>query len=307
MISQGSSFQPLKWLWHLLTDGMITHPGYPGTIQLPHAIYATAMFRSSFPAEMWDNVPIWHRLIGAFFCHGYGGSTLRDLLLGCAPSLTNHPTVPSYFLAGSLLTYFSPCDIIYRMYEQPRHPFRLLIRFIETVDMTTTTLGAFEKAVNLKPDSPLAPYAVAIMTGMGGSIARYFERKGRGWTMKAEWTSPSGTIQKGVVFTFAYALLRRAFGIRAARLWFTLFTCWVDLCAELCGWQSNPYAELCDVLLARLERARLVLRLGPPGPSPTVHKDGVGVQDGSLSNCHGMASAHNSECQSEMHKVCKSK
>lgn len=254
--------------WQLLTDGMITHPGYPGTIQLPHAVAATASFRRSFTPEAWSTLPFWHRLFGAYFCHGYGGSCLRDLLLSRPPSLTAHPTVPAYFLAGWLLTYYSPCDIVYRIVEQPRHPLRLALIFGETVDAATTIFGAFETTKKLQPQAPLAPYAIAMLVSMGGSMFRYFERRGRGMQVKAEWTHPTGGVQSSATYLAIYVLVRRRYGTQFARLWVTLMVCAINLWAELSGRSDfNPAAWLCDALLSGCERARLALRLGPPAAS----------------------------------------
>lgn len=245
---------------------MITHPGYPWTIQFPHAIAATGSFRRSFSAEDWAELPIWHKLIGAYFCHGYGASVLRDALVGSAPSLIAHPTVPSFYLLGWFLTYFSPKDVVYRITQQPRNPLRLIMIFGETVDATTTILGSFEKAKRLHPNAgPFSPYACAFLVTMGGSMVRYVERKGRGWSVKAEWTKPTGLIQKGLAYIAAYGLLRRRFGVDFARLWVTLFTCMVALWAELVDDPDfNPAAWLVDAMVARISRVATALSLGPP-------------------------------------------
>lgn len=254
--------------WRLLTEGMITNPGYPWTIQLPHAVAATGSFRRSFTEDEWEDVPLWHRLIGAYFCHGYGASCLRDLLLGLPPSLVANPTVPWFFLLGCFLSYCSPGDVVYRLTQRPRHPLRLLMLFGETVDATTTVLGAFEKTALLQPGCLAAPYACAFLVSMGGATVRHFERKGRGWPVKAEWTCPTGIVQRGVVHIAAYALLRRLYGAAPARLWVTLLSCAVVLWAELSGDPFDPAARCCDAVLERGQQLRLALRLGPPSRRP---------------------------------------
>ncbi len=89
---------PARQLWWFITDGMITAPGYPASIQVPHAMATMWRFRRSYSEKEWNFVSIWHMAIGAYFCHGYGGSTARDLVLGVAPSAAAHPTVVAYFL-----------------------------------------------------------------------------------------------------------------------------------------------------------------------------------------------------------------
>lgn len=257
-----------RTLWRWITEEMITHPGYPWTIQLPHALAATGSFRRSFSEAEWAELPIWHKLVGAYFCHGYGASIVRDALVGVAPSLITHPTLPRFYLIGWFLSYFSPNDIVYRLTQQSRHPVRLLMIFGEAVDATTTTLGAFEKTAKLHPGgSSLGPYACAFLVAMGGSMWRYFERKGRGWSVKAEWTQPTGTVQKGLAYIIAYGVLRRRFGMQFARLWVTLATVVVALWAEISGQADfNPFGRLVDDVVGHVSRLATVLQLGPPSP-----------------------------------------
>jgi len=249
-------------------DEMITHPGYPWTIQVPHSLAAPGSFRQSFTEEEWAEVSVWHKLIGGYFCHGYGASFLRDALVGVAPSLISHPTVPKYFIIGWLLTYYSPGDIVYRVTQTKKHPVRLLMLFGETVDATTTCLGSFEKAARLHPNGHwLGPYACAFLVTMGGSMVRYAERKGRGWNVKTEWTNPTGLIQKSVAYIIAYSLLRKRFGVNFARLWVTLWTCFVALYAELAEQPDfNPAGRLVDAITARISQIATKLHLGPLPP-----------------------------------------
>jgi len=232
-------------------------------------IMATTSFRQSFSDRQWCDLPFWHKLIGAYFCHGYGASCLRDLLVGVAPSLISHPTVASYYLSGFFLSYYSPYDFVYRVALQRKHPARMLLLFGETVDATTTILGSFEKAARLHPGASLvSPYACALLVTMGGSMFRYMERRGRGWPIKAEWTEPTGLVQKGTAYIIVFGLLRRLYGPRFARLWVTLLSCIVALYGELVDVPGtaafNPGAWLVDALLNYCEKLRITLRLGPP-------------------------------------------
>lgn len=145
-----------KIVWDFITEGMITHPGYPACIQIPHALAAVISFRKSFTASEYSTVTAWHKLLAAYFCHGYGGSSFRDILLGQPISANSHPTVVLYYLLGWTLINFSPRDVIYRLLTTPRHPLRLCMIFGESVDDATTIFGAFEKGSRLHPESPAA-------------------------------------------------------------------------------------------------------------------------------------------------------
>lgn len=246
-----------------LTDGMITHPGYPASIQVPHALAAAVSFRSSFTEEEWRNVSPWHKLIGGYFCNGYGGSSCRDFALGVAPSLISSPTVYKFWLTCSFLVNYSPGDVVYKMLTQKHHPLRLAMLFGEAVDSATTVCGAFEKGARLHPDAPFAPYATAGIAALGGTIVRYFERAGRGKKVTSEWAHPTGGIQRSTVYILAYSFLRQRFGVRTARLSVTLFHVAVTMYVEFTGHKIDPAAALCQYMLAYIGAAKVVFKLGP--------------------------------------------
>ncbi len=264
----------------LLTDGMINHPGYPASIQVPHALAAAWSFRRSFAPRDWAGLSFFHKLVAGYFCHGYGGSSTRDLLLGLPVSAIAHPTLMQYYLVfGFGLVNYSPGDRVYRWLETRGSPLRLAVVFGEAVDSATTVCGAFEKGARLHPASPAAPFATALAAVLGGSIMRYFERKGRGMDVRTEWSRPTGGIQTGVMYIAAYATLRRGLGAteRFARLWVTLFNCWVQMMQEVGpallpgrgDWSRfNPAAALFQHLAAAAARARRRMGLGVAPDAP---------------------------------------
>jgi len=244
--------------WEFLTEGMITHPGYPASIQIPHAMAAMFSFRNSFsPGDYTSRVTAWHKLVGAYFCHGYGGSSLRDILLGLPISALSNPTVVQYYLVfGFWLINFSPGDFVYRWLKTPFHPLRLMMVFGEAVDDSTTITGAFEKGARLQPDVPAAPYVAALAAVLGGGIVRYIERKGRGLDVKTEWAKPTGRIQVGVTYTLVYAALRRLFGVKEkwSRLAVALFDSCVALAQEVKPDLENPALTLWKALARASQR-----------------------------------------------------
>lgn len=248
----------LKSIWKFLTDGMITHPGYPASIQIPHAMATVVSFRNSFTPGEYATVTAWHKAIAAYFCHGYGGSSFRDILLGQPISAMASDSVMQFYLVfGFLLINFSPGDIAYRTLTTPRHPLRLWMLFVESVDDATTIFGAFEKGARLQPNAPAAPYISALAAVLGGGIARYLERKGRGRDVKTEWSKPTGRIQTGVAYIFIYAALRRVLKVErnSAQLWFTLFDCACTLANELLpGGFENPILKIWKAMASYFKR-----------------------------------------------------
>jgi len=246
-------------LWEFLTDGMITHPGYPASIQIPHAMATAVNFRNSFSPDAYSKLTVWHKLLGAYFCHGYGGSSTRDILMGQPISAVSSPNVLQYYLAfGFWLINFSPRDIAYRMCTTPLHPVRLLMVFGEAVDDSTTITGAFEKGARLFPNAPAGPYVAGFAAVLGGGIMRYFERKGRGLDVKTEWSKPTGRIQTGFMYIVVYAALTRLLGVskRKSRLSVTLFDCFVALANEMYPGFENPAMILWKTLTAAISAPR---------------------------------------------------
>ncbi|CAE8597901.1 unnamed protein product [Polarella glacialis] len=177
--------------------------------------------------------------------------------MGQPISAISSPDVVQYYLVfGFLLINFSPGDVAFKMLTTPKHPLRLAMLFVESVDDATTIFGAFEKGASLHPQSPAAPYVSALAAVLGGGIARYFERKGRGRDVKTEWSKPTGRIQTGMAYIFIYAALRRIqVEKRTAQLWFTLFDCAVTLADEIRpGGFENPILTLWKAMAAYFKR-----------------------------------------------------
>jgi hypothetical protein len=211
---------------NFIKEKMILAPGYPSSIQIPHALAASWSFRKSYTVKDWKMVPMWHKLIGGFFCNGYGGTVLSAALFGKSINILSHETILYYFLSfGLLLVNYSPNDVIYKSLETKLHPLRILTVFGDAVDSTTTILGVYEMAKQLHPTVSLAPWVAGISTMVGGSMFRWLERKGRKGedsNYKTEWNKPSGGLQSGMVYIVMYHYLRRWRGVRFARLWITL-------------------------------------------------------------------------------------
>ena len=143
----------------------------------------TASCESSAPAPLSATSQLtptratpWHTRSAGYLCNGYGGSTLRNLILGLPPSLVTSVDTPWYWLVCSLLVYYSPGDLVFKACEQRGSPVRALVLFGEAVDSATTLCGSYEKGLQLHPKSAAAPLVAAAAAALGGSLFRYVER-----------------------------------------------------------------------------------------------------------------------------------
>jgi len=150
--------------------------------------------------------------------------------------------------------------------------------FGEAVDDSTTVTGAFEKGAEMHPNSPASPYVSALASVLGGSVVRYFERKGRGLDdVKTEWTKPTGSIQKGCLYIVLYAAMTRLLGVskKSSRLGITLVDCFTALAQELFPSFENPVMALWRTL-AKMSAVATVQLTVPLRKQPAV-EDGTNI------------------------------
>eukprot|EP00947_MAST-08B_sp_MAST-8B-sp1_P002291 g2291.t1 len=229
---------------------LVVAPGYPGAIQLPHDVWGVVAFRSSYSTAAWRDLSWSHRLVGGYFSYCFGGTTMRDLLLGQPPSLISSPTVPLYWFLGYLLACHAPGDLVYDAVRSKGHPVRVGMSVMEAMDSATTLCSSFERGMEIKGASPAGPLVVAVVAALGGSMFRYLERRGRGeHDLKTEWARPTGSLQRAVAYVAAYALLRRLYGVRTARVAVVFFHMVMSAASEAVGRDVNPAAPALDSAL----------------------------------------------------------
>jgi hypothetical protein len=265
-------------IFTFVTKDMILAPGYPSSIQIPHALAAAYQFRTSFTPQEFSRVTFWHKIIGGYFCNGYGGTILRDALLGRSISILSHATILPHFIAyGVLLVNYSPHDIIFEALSTPLHPLRLLSIAGDAVDSTTTILGSYELAVQLYPSLTMAPWVAGFSTMVGGSIFRWFELRTREDAclsdIKTEWCHPTGGVQSGVVYIILYYYMRRSYGVRFARLWVTLLNVMIKIIKDVGphllnedeSWSKfHPAIWVYNQVTKLLTKVCTTFHLGPP-------------------------------------------
>lgn len=186
--------------------------------------------------------PSWvYNVVCAFVCHGFGGTTARDVAMGQAPSIFTSPQLAQTWLLAYAVVYWSPLDLAFQLISTPRTLTSLVVTTFEAVDSATTLCGSVEKAKRLFPDSPAAPFVAAMLASLGGSAFRYVERRaGRGWTLEShgvetEWSRPTEAFRRAIMYTSAYLLLSKLYGWRKARLWVATFHIGLSLTREVTG------------------------------------------------------------------------
>jgi len=244
----------MKWF----DDEMVNHPGYPLVIQLPHAIWAASAFRDMH--EPGEKVSWLQPIVGGYFCHGYGGTCTRDLIMGAPPAFVGHRDVPMYWMLGYIFAYHSPFDYVYKAYSTPRHPIRVALRFVEAVDVAITLPGTFEKGAKAFPEAMAAGPALAMCSVYGGALFRYLYNKGRGQNPKVEWCNPGGPTRRGITYTLFYMWARTNLGIPKARMFITIFHCVWELLQEFMG-SFDPFELIFNNIGAFLKMVATTLNL----------------------------------------------
>lgn len=221
--------------------------GYPWDLMFVHSLKALASWRSftegagaSMKGDRSTLVPqtSWlYDLICAFLCHGFGGTSVRDLAMAQPPSIFRSKDLLQTWILSYCLIYWSPFDAVFQLVSTPRSLTSLLVTTFEAIDSSTTLCGSVDKAQELFPESPAAPFVASLLAGIGGSILRYLERRlGRGWAHEqTEWSQPSDTIRRTVIYTLAYMMLSKVKGPIKARAWIATFHVFLSLSQELSG------------------------------------------------------------------------
>lgn len=157
----------------LLTTIVYTRTSYPYLVVIPHCVASAAAYRS---LRNNDNLHYLTSFGIAFFCYGFGGSIVSDVLMGLPATALGHPRiVPSYVL-GWLLVWFSPGDIVYTLLQNQQSPVRWFLVACEAVDGVTTPMGRISRSARELSNKGTAPLMAGLLAGAGGAALRYGER-----------------------------------------------------------------------------------------------------------------------------------
>eukprot|EP00037_Helgoeca_nana_P036737 m.12846 g.12846 ORF g.12846 m.12846 type:complete len:263 (-) comp7905_c0_seq2:1125-1913(-) len=157
-------------------------------------------------------------LVAPFFCHAFGGTTFRDWCIAEVPGVFTSDQMTKHWLLAWLLVYFSPGDIAFRLLEDRRSPLRAITLVYEAIDAATTISGSVEKGIARFPQSTAAPLLLGLIAGVGGSVWRWLEKRGRYHDITTELAEPTRTFRQTLAYVFAHLWIRSRSGPRKARL-----------------------------------------------------------------------------------------
>ena len=159
-------------IYPLLTTIIYTRTAYPYLVVIPHCIASAAAYRSLRK----NQVHYLTSFVISFFCYGFGGSIVSDVLMGLPVTALGHPRiVPSYVL-GWVLVWFSPFDWVYSLVGNKSSFFRWFLISCEAVDSVTTPMGRISRSARELRNKTTAPLMAGLFAGSGGAVLRYGER-----------------------------------------------------------------------------------------------------------------------------------
>ncbi|GBG28673.1 Trimeric intracellular cation channel type B [Hondaea fermentalgiana] len=237
--------QALDRLVVYFRDHITLDESYPWDLMFVHSIKALASWRAFAEGagavkgrgrELESMKASWiYDLVCGFLCHGFGGTSVRDLAMAQPPSIFRSKDLLQTWILAYGIVYWSPLDLGYQLISTPRSLTSLVVTTFEAIDSSTTVCGSVDKARQLFPNSPAAPFVAAFLAGIGGSILRYLERRlGRGWDHEqTEWSRPTEGLRRTILYTVLYMVLSKTHGKTKARLWIATFHVAVSIAREL--------------------------------------------------------------------------
>lgn len=168
-------------LYPLVRAVVLTRTSYPWLVVLPHCVMSAAAYRTEKTGGggIGTKRPPPHYLCSfglAFFCYGFGGSIVSDVLMGLpATALGNSRIVPCW-IVGWALVWHSPRDVVYRLVTDGSSFAFHFMNACEAVDGVTTTMGRVSRSARELSNKGHAPILAGILAGCGGGAIRYAER-----------------------------------------------------------------------------------------------------------------------------------
>ena len=159
-------------LYPLVSTIVLTRTTYPWLVVIPHCVLAAAAYRKQHNSE----VHYLSAFVLGFFCYGFGGSIVSDVLMGLPATALGHARIlPSYIL-GWTLVWFSPFDIVYKLLTDQASFVRYFMNACEAVDAVTTPMGRISRSARELQNKMMAPIVAGVLAGTGGAVIRYWER-----------------------------------------------------------------------------------------------------------------------------------
>jgi hypothetical protein len=161
----------------LLSSIIFTRISYPYLVVIPHCIVSACAYRSEIEKRSRNNKVHFLSSFGlTFFCYGFGGSIVADILMGLPVTALGHSRIVPCYILGYFLAWYSPGDALYKAYQDPTSFVHHLLVCCEAVDTVTTPLGRISRSARELQNKVTAPIMAGIFAGVGGGAIRYTER-----------------------------------------------------------------------------------------------------------------------------------
>ena len=126
-------------LYPLLSTVILTRTSYPWLVVVPHCIVAAAAYRKERAIN--GQLHYTSSLGLAFFCYGFGGSIISDVLMGLPATAIGHFRIIPCWVLGWFLVWYCPFDMVYRMANSKSSFVHYFLNACEAIDGVTTPMG----------------------------------------------------------------------------------------------------------------------------------------------------------------------
>ena len=155
----------------MFTSIIYTRTTYPYLVVIPHCIVANAVYRAERVGRIQkskENDLHYMSSFGlGFFCYGFGGSIVSDVLMGLPATALGHNRIIPCHILGWFLVWYSPFDIVYTMYSNKQSFFYHFLTVWEAVDTVTTPMGRVSRSARELNNDVTAPIFAGILAGTG--------------------------------------------------------------------------------------------------------------------------------------------
>jgi len=195
-------------LYPMLTTIIFTRTSYPYMVVIPHCMVAAAAYRKERQNDFTNNTLHYLPTFGlGFFCFGFGGSIVSDVLMGLPATACGHARIVPCWILGWILVWFSPQDLVYKLMNDKSSFVHYLLSACEAIDAVTTPMGRVSRSARELQNKGVAPILAGLFAGAGGAVIRYGERvllRNQGPQVAQE---SRNALEAGVWRTLGYAVL----------------------------------------------------------------------------------------------------
>jgi TRIC channel len=153
---------------------ILTRTTYPYLVVISHCIVANSSYRKE--KEVHGPLHYFVSFALGFFCVGFGGSIVSDVLMGLPVTALAHARIVPCWVLGWFLVWFSPNDIFYKLLNDKNSFVSYFFNACEAMDAVTTPMGRASRSARELRNKAVAPIMAGVFAGAGGAMIRYCER-----------------------------------------------------------------------------------------------------------------------------------